>query len=244
MKHMKVKNAPWGNPLVLQCKRLFRRLLGKELGFYPNIQVDSEFLGSQYGGWAVCSQFLNADSVIYSVGIGEDISFDLALIQKLGCHIEAFDPTPKSLAWLARQNLPPQLHIHPLGLADFDGKAYFAPPKDENHVSHTLIQSVPQTQGIEVEVRTLTSLMQQLGNQRLDLLKMDIEGAEYGVIRFIADRAIPITQILVEFHHGIYPNLTLQQTKEAILLLLGKGYKIFAISPSGREYHFIAPHLL
>jgi FkbM family methyltransferase len=241
---MTVKNAPWGNTFLLQCKRFARRLAGRDLGFYPSIRVASEFLGSEYGGWAVCTRFLNADSVIYSVGIGEDVSFDLALIQKLRCDVHAFDPTPKSLAWLAKQNLPSQLHIYPLGLADFDGKSYFAPPKNENHVSHTLIQASVETKAIEVEMRTLTSLMQELGHQTLDLLKMDIEGAEYDVIRFICHEAIPIKQILVEFHHGIYPNLALKHTKQAIESLLEKGYKIFAISPTGREYHFIAPHLL
>jgi len=36
-----------------------------------------------------------ATAVVYSLGIGEDISFDLALIEKYGARVHAFDPTPK-----------------------------------------------------------------------------------------------------------------------------------------------------
>ena len=41
-------------------------------------------LGTNYGGWIIPkNNELNDKSIIYSIGVGEDISFDL-LLQKLG----------------------------------------------------------------------------------------------------------------------------------------------------------------
>jgi hypothetical protein len=39
-------------------------------------------LGSKYGGWIVPATLVRPDSVCYCVGVGEDISFDLALIER------------------------------------------------------------------------------------------------------------------------------------------------------------------
>src|SRR5690554_1691728 len=41
--------------------------------------------------------------------------------------------------------------------------------------------------------------MTQLGHKHIDVLKMDIEGAEYDVIENILSAQLPITQILIEF---------------------------------------------
>ena len=40
---------------------------------------------------------------------------------------------------------------------------------------------------------------------RIDILKMDIEGAEYDVIDDIINSPVPIAQVLIEFHHR-FPN--------------------------------------
>jgi hypothetical protein len=50
-------------------------------------------------------------------------------------------------------------------------------------------------------VRHIATIMKELGHGSIDLLKMDIEGAEYGVIEDLSSSQIPIGQICVEFHH-------------------------------------------
>ena len=43
-----------------------------------------ESLGTNYGGWYIPENILlNNNSIIYSAGVGEDISFDLLLSNKL-----------------------------------------------------------------------------------------------------------------------------------------------------------------
>ena len=49
-----------------------------------------------YGFWSVPEILLGPESVCYLVGTGEDISFDLALIDRFGCTVHAFDPVPSA----------------------------------------------------------------------------------------------------------------------------------------------------
>ena len=43
---------------------------------------------------------LNSKSVVYSIGIGTDASFDLELINTFNCEIYGFDPTQNPLGGL------------------------------------------------------------------------------------------------------------------------------------------------
>lgn len=196
-------------------------------------------LGTEYGGWTIAPEYINKDSIVYSFGIGEDISFDLELINKFGVNVYAFDPTPKSINWVKSQNVPVNFKMYEYGIADFDGVAQFNPPENPDHVSHTLLDR-PSTsnRAISVQVYTLQTIMKMLKHTHIDILKMDIEGAEYPVLRDLINQDIPIKQLLVEFHHS-FDNISFKETKQTIELLNLKGYKIFDVSSSGLEYSFI-----
>ena len=62
-----------------------------------------------------------------------------------------------------------------------------------------------QKKTIERPARTLQSLMRSLGHKRLDVLKIDIEGAEFPIISDWARRnwTPPVCQLLVEFHQRL-----------------------------------------
>ena len=171
--------------------------------------------------------------------MGEDISFDLSLIQSFGCTIYAFDPTPRSIAWVGRQDLPPQFHFFGFGVAAFDGQATFHPPVNREHVSYTVLAR-PETENdaIQAPVYKLQTIMDRLNHRHLDLLKMDVEGAEYDVLDQIDYGQTEIYQILVEFHHR-FDYIGWQPTKTAINLLKKEGYKTVFVSPSGEEFSFI-----
>jgi FkbM family methyltransferase len=195
-----------------------------------------EFHGNpKYGGWAICPTLLSHKSIIYSVGVGEDISFDLSVIQKFGCRIYAFDPTPRSKAWLDSQDLPPQLTFFQYGLAHYDGTAMFYPPDNPLYVSHSIIKKSGQAlPAFEAKVFTVSTLANMLGHNKIDLLKMDIEGAEYEVIDDIVGQSgIKIDQILVEFHSTTF------SVSKSIGKLKNAGYGIFWISPNKSEFGFV-----
>jgi FkbM family methyltransferase len=219
---------------------LGRRLTGK-----PRQGVERKLpcvrLGTEYGGYALLKDSVKADSIVYSFGIGEDISFDLALIEMYGCQVFGFDPTPRSIAWVRAQNPPAAFHVQELGVAGYDGTASFAPPANPAHISHSMsAPTTPSTDGsgqgrVEFEVRRLPTLMKELGHERLDVLKMDIEGAEYDVIEDLLAQALRPTQILVEFHHGMH-GIPVARTEAALTALASAGYAIFDVQPSGHEF--------
>ena len=60
-----------------------------------------ETLGTNYGGWSIPKQSkLDSNSIAYSGGVGEDISFDLKLQNKYKCNIVLIDPTQRAIKHL------------------------------------------------------------------------------------------------------------------------------------------------
>lgn len=196
-------------------------------------------LGSEYGGWSFCPTDLCSSSVIYSMGIGEDISFDLALIESHQCSVYAFDPTPRSIEWIEKQTLPEKFKWFGFGIAHHDGEVSFFPPANQNYVSHTILNNQPsRSTPITVQVKRLSTIMNEMGHQEIDMLKMDIEGAEYETIKDFLSEDLKIHQILVEFHH-FFSNVGLWKTIEAVGMLYLHGYKLTSLSMTGHEYSFI-----
>lgn len=202
----------------------------------PTVEVSlpSVQLGTEGAAWATTEPLL-AQSVVYSFGAGEDISWDLELIKKYGLTINAFDPTPKSIEWLKTQKLSQQFIFHPVGIGSKDEMRHFAEPLKVHWVSYSMARP---GEGVEVPVKRLQTLMRELGHTHIDVLKIDIEGGEYEVLDdMLASNILP-TQLLVEFHHR-WKHIGMQKTKDIIKKLKDAGYKIFYISPTGEEYSFI-----
>lgn len=154
--------------------------------------------------WTVLVGPLNADSVVYSGGVGKDITFELALIARIGCTIHLFDPSDTGLATMARrENQSAKICFHPLGLAATSGMFGFAAPFNPAEGSFFLSDKV--TEGdTYFRCESLKDAMLRLGHTKIDLLKIDIEGSEYGVIDQIYRSHIDIDQICVEFHPKLY----------------------------------------
>lgn len=228
-----------------RLKWLLRSVAGKDIYHRKQINVDIEMIGgigsSLNGAWPVCPGLLSAEAIVYSVGVGDDISFDRALIARFGVTIHAFDPTPASREWLAKQSLPAQFHLAEIGLADYDGQATFYPPDEAGFVSYSMEKTktgASERTPVTVEVRRLSTLMSQMGHNHIDLLKIDIEGSEYGVIKDVIASGMPVRQFLIEFHHrmaGFKP----EDTNNAIKALNAAGYQIAHITGRGEEYTFI-----
>ena len=219
-------------------KHAVRAFRGQDLWQGAQIKCDRRMLGNDGACWYVCPQDLSASSVVYSMGVGEDISFDLALIQRFGLQVHAFDPTPRSIEWLQNQAVPIEFMFHAYGVASFDGGCAFLPPENPAHVSHTIALQGSSWPPIEVPVHRLGTIMKMLGHEQIDLLKMDIEGAEYSVLADMLACHLQVKQILVEFHHR-WPHIGVEKTKQAIRALNRAGYRIFSVSPGGEEYGFL-----
>ena len=229
---------------VQWLKIRLRVLLGRDILVTPDVRLPKQRFGSQYGGWDVITRNLDKDSVVYSFGVGEDISFDVGLIDQFGLLIHAFDPTPKSINWVKSQKINACFVMHEYGIAAIDGQLSFNPPENPDHVSYTmLMRESTKSAAITVPVKRLSTVMKELGHDHIDLLKMDIEGAEYEVITDMTLADIRPSQLLVEFHHR-FPEVGIEKTRQAIRDIRAMGYKLFSVSASNEEYCFIRHDLV
>jgi FkbM family methyltransferase len=222
-------------------KKAIKHLLGRDLWIRTDIAKATRFYGSRYGGWALVKNTVGKDSVVYSFGIGEDASFDLSLIGETGCTVHGFDPTPKSLNWVGLNVREDRFVMHPWALGTEDGNLTLWMPDNPDHVSASLVSASGRSKGsFEAECRGLESVMAELGHARVDVLKMDIEGAEYGVIAALCsgDTLSKVGQLLVEFHHRM-EGFTKAQTLDSIRTLRGKGFRIAWVSEVGHEVLFV-----
>jgi len=83
--------------------------------------------------------------------------------------------------------------------------------------------------------------MRKLGHESIDLMKMNIEGAEYEVLGNLLDSHIYPKQLIVEFHHR-FPDIGLSKTKMIVESLKDSGYQLISISNSGRVLSFLRPY--
>lgn len=217
--------------------RLYMRcILKQDIWPKTDLRLQTKEFGNDGAAWTFCPSVLKSDSIVYSFGVGNDISFDLEMIAKLGLKVHAFDPTPRVVEWISQQILPSNFYFHPFGLAAMDGEVSFKVPVNPNKISHSMVRD-----GLELSdkviVNSLSSCMARLGNKSIDLLKMDIEGAEYEVIESLSRSSIRPKQLLVEFHHR-WPEVGIDRSRKAIKTLKEMGYRCFSVSDSGDEWSF------
>ncbi|MCD4773118.1 MAG: FkbM family methyltransferase [Bacteroidales bacterium] len=209
------------------------------------IKCNYEWHGNDYGGFYICPDLLNKNSIVYSFGIGEDISFDESIIKKYGCKSYGFDPTPQSINWLKHQVLPDNFSFYPFGISDKTEITNFYLPINQEHVSGSSIKhsNVTEKRIVQVQMKSIDDIINELGHKKIDVLKMDIEGSEYEIIESILNTDINIDQILIEFHDQFFEN-GIMKTRKAVKMLQENGYEIFAVSDSYDEVSFIRKNAL
>ncbi len=224
----------------LLIKRTINILLGKDLMSRKQLDINYDVIGNEGASFAVAKGFLNNKSIVYSFGVGTDVSFDVGLIEMYNLELYAFDPTPRSIVWVEENRmLPGSFHFKPWGISNVDKLEKFYPPLVDTHVSFSIddIQN-SKKQYVEGQVYKLDTIMKKLNHHKIDLLKMDIEGKEYDVLDDLLEQEIDIGQIAVEFHHR-FDKIGASKTGSIVRRLNEKGFRIFYISENGEEYSFI-----
>jgi FkbM family methyltransferase len=172
---------------------------GRALRLAP--RDDLVLVGTPEEGYVVPATMPQPGWICYCAGIGEAIAFELELIERFGCEVHAFDPTPRSIEFVEPvAQAQPSLHFHPVGLWSEDTEQVFWAPRDHEHVSY----SIPNIQHSDTHFtaicRRVRSVMRELGHDRIDLLKLNIEGSEYGVLDSLAEDGLFPDVILVHMH--------------------------------------------
>ena len=168
--------------------------------------------------WTVVTRGLRSDAVIYSGGVGEDITFEQELIRRFGVKIHIFDPAPVAARTIALANTEGLL-FRPVGLAASSVGTFSI---GGGTASSTWLKAGGNE---TLPCTSLTREMEINGHHSIDLLKIDIEGFEYEVLESCLAAKIPIRQICVEFH-DFFPDIPKAKTKAAIRALQSHGFDL------------------
>jgi len=188
--------------------------------------------------WAIKADLLAAGAVVISGGVGKDVSFERELVEKYGCTVFLFDPSPTGLATMSSaHNQHERMKYFSLGLAADVGTLAFSLPQNPDEGSFTLQRAAVKTGVTEFQCTTLSGFAKAEGLQRIDILKLDIEGFEYAVLKNVLASGPPSTQICVEFHHFM-PGIGIWQTLLCMWRLRRNGCRL--VSKNMCDYLFVA----
>ncbi len=227
-----------GQPFFQRAKRLARCLAGRELWLRAELREPVRCTA----GWLLCHERIPRGGRAFGLGVGNNIDFELGLVRDHAVVVDTFDPTPFSNDWLSAQQLPAGFRHHAWAVVATDGPIRLEQRKATRAGSAPMLSSVASGRAgaevIEVEGYRLRTIATRLGLPVPDLLRMDIEGAEYAVLDdMLASDFLP-AQLLVEFHHR-FPEIGLDATRGAVRDLRDAGYRIAAVSDTGREVTFL-----
>ena len=216
-----------------------------------------EKLGTVYGGWIVPTEMeLDENSIIYSGGVGEDMSFDILLQNKYNCNIMLIDPTERAINHYKevqeyynnnkmftgniqkdyynhisnKKNIIPNFNKFtylPIGLWKEETELKFYKQNNKDYVSQSLVENMFGNNYDIIQVNSIKNIMLQYNHNQIDLLKLDIEGAEIEVLNKMLDDKIYPKYLLIEFDLLLKNKDLENKTKKLInRLILNETYKI------------------
>jgi FkbM family methyltransferase len=186
-------------------------------------------LGSDYGGWALPGEVIDASWTCYLVGAGGDVSLELELVSRYGATVRSFDAVAYFVeSARERAGDPPLFSAHHAAIAMKDGPIRMQRSHDPVSQSVSAAQLYDSANYVELPGRTLPSLMSELGDTRVELLKLDIEGGEYELLPTLDLGALGVKLFAAQLHH----NGTVRQAKRLIAGLREQGYELVACRPA------------
>ena len=207
-----------------------------------------ERFGTHYGGWWVNTKIIDKNPLLIDCGLGEDISFPIEFIKQFpDASVIGVEPNPRSLKHCYK-NCPAGMEIIEKAFWINNNKTllFHLPRSDEDlpdgadgvsgsvHDSHEYVDG-----GDTLEVITIdfSSILLHAGRNECDILKLDIEGAEYEVLDSLLNDNLlcKAKQLLVEFHHGVTQH-TNSDTEKSINKITSYGFDLAYVD--GRDHVF------
>jgi FkbM family methyltransferase len=229
-----IHNSPsWNAQTSLQSliHQALKKIWLATMGIRPTACVPLASPNPGEQAWVISAERLPEEPLVYSLGLSENISFDLGMIQQHRAKVHGFDPTIESQRFIAKSRIPAGFHYHPLAVAGHDGELdlYERLGKGGRKKGACFLRAY---------CKKMSSLVHELGHSRLDVLKIDVEGSEYSILEDVCLKQIPVSQIAVEFHHR-FEEVGLSATVRAHQMLLRYGYQLAHISDWAEEFLYV-----
>ena len=189
---------------------------------------------------------LSTESVVIDAGCSYEADLSVCLMRRHGVRAYGVDPTRKhgdALRALEEKSGSRFVHV-PCAIAAADGVLTFHESR-VNESGSLLADHVnvlnDEITSYDVEALTLPSLVKRLALNSVDLLKLDLEGAEYEILeRATPDQLFPFRQVFVEFHHHAVSHYSERDTQRIASLICGFGFRAFSLDD--HNYLFYRAH--
>ncbi|MBA3577937.1 MAG: FkbM family methyltransferase [Sphingomonas sp.] len=188
----------------------------------------SEVHFAKVGNYLIHRVRAGSKPVIYSFGVGNDVSFDVEAADLFGVPVFMYDPTPNVALFMNDYHGDQRLVFKNEGIysRDSEVKLYTS----DKVLNSSLYPIHGKDKHEIVRCRTLGDFLAENGHDHIDILKMDVEGVADDVLEQIMDETeIRPKQIVTEFEiKGIENPLTyLPRILALTQKLQDKGYMIF-----------------
>jgi FkbM family methyltransferase len=143
---------------------------------------------------------LRPDSVVLDVG-GYEGQWSSDIYARYRCKIHIFEPVPSYADFIEKRfSRNPDIQLHRCGLAAQAGEVAFAV---DGASSSAYLTSVFTTQ--RVQMRAVEDFFSSMKLDRMDLMKINIEGAEYDLLDRMLELGLHqrVRDIQIQFHHFV-----------------------------------------
>jgi FkbM family methyltransferase len=207
-------------------RRAFERRLAR-LKIEPGPTIVE--LGTAYGGWKIPEGAVGAGQICYCIGSGDDISFDLELMRGYGALVRAVDPVAAyEPGILAAADDEPRFTFRRAAVATVDGPIRMQAHHEASSGSLSAAGLYETDDWVEVTGRTIPTLMREFGDDHIDLLKIDVEGAEYELVPTLDLVSLGVTVFAIQLHH----TGTVRDARGLIEGLRSQGFRLVAQRPA------------
>lgn len=178
---------------------------------------------------------LSRNSLVIDAGCGYEADFSLHMINQYGLKAFGVDPTHKHRQALIQHEKTylGKFNYLPFAITAKDTELDFYESKvnESGSICHDHT-NVKHDEVIKYKVKglTLSSILKEINETSVDILKLDLEGAEYELLNNVSKAdLLPFKQIFIEFHHHAIAQFNKQDTKRLVNKFVNFGFKKFSL---------------
>ena len=165
---------------------------------YLNLRDHRSIKLNDYGNYKLLKKKIPKNPIVYSGGVGTNITFDLDIKKKSNAKVRLFDPTKNSINFMKKYKNYKNIFFYPIALYHKNKrvKIYYDPT---NRVKSNSINNFLQFNNKNfyfVDAKNLKTLIKKFKDKRIDILKLDIEGVAEDLLLHTLKNKIYPSQIV------------------------------------------------
>jgi FkbM family methyltransferase len=199
------------------------------------------FLTDRVRGHTFLKNYLNSTGKVIDLGMNKG-DFARAIYGKYGCSVMGLEANPILASAVCRLD---GIGCKNAAVSALDGSVKFSIDEENPEASKIVPDSTPiSDKVIVVPSVSLSTFFREVEAEQIDLLKVDIEGAELDLVETTEPEIFQrCAQITIEFHSFLYPSQA-ARIERAIALLSGLGFHYIDFSRRRMDVLFINSRII